>query len=88
MNLLFYLKKRSTYKNGPVTIYLRFTVNGRRAETSTGKSCDPNRWNTQAGRAAGTKEDIRVLNAYLDKLLISKLIFSNFAISFCINYSE
>jgi hypothetical protein len=68
MNLLFYLKKRYTYKNGPITIYLRFTVDGRRAETSTGKSCDPNRWNAQAGRAAGTKEDTRVLNAYLDKL--------------------
>jgi len=68
MNLLFYLKKRSTYKNGPVTIYLRFTVNGRRAETSMGKSCDPNRWNAQAGRASGTKEDTRVLNSYLDKL--------------------
>jgi site-specific recombinase XerD len=68
MNLLFYLKKRSTYKNGPVTIYLRFTVGGRRAETSTGKSCDPTRWNTQAGRAIGTKEESRVLNAYLDKL--------------------
>lgn len=68
MNLLFYLKKRSTYKKGTVTIYLRFTVDGKRTETSTGKSCDPNRWNTKAGRAIGTREDIRVLNAYLDKL--------------------
>lgn len=68
MNLLFYLKKRATYKDGPITIYLRFTVDGRRAETSTGKSCDPKRWNAQAGRVAGTKEDNRVLNAYLDKL--------------------
>ncbi|TBO42087.1 hypothetical protein EYS08_11165 [Pedobacter kyonggii] len=68
MNLLFYLKKRSTYKNGPVTIYLRFTVECKRAETSTSKSCDPNRWNAQAGRASGTKEDTRLLNAYLDKL--------------------
>ncbi|WP_369800205.1 Arm DNA-binding domain-containing protein [Pedobacter sp. Leaf216] len=42
MNLIFYLKKRSAYKNGPVTIYLRFTVDGRPAETLTGKSCDPN----------------------------------------------
>jgi len=68
MNLLFYLKKRSTYKNGPITIYLRFTVDGRRAETSTGRSCDPNRWNAQAGRASGTKQDTRVLNSYLDRL--------------------
>jgi len=68
INLLFYLKKRSTYKNGPVAIYLRFTVDGQRAEASTGKTCDPSRWNTQAGRAIGTKEDVRTLNSYLDTL--------------------
>ncbi|EHQ26914.1 site-specific integrase [Mucilaginibacter paludis] len=68
MNLLFYLKKRSTYTFGPVAIYLRFTVDGQRAETSTGKTCEPARWNVQAGRAIGTKEDVKVLNAYLDKL--------------------
>jgi site-specific recombinase XerD len=68
MNLLFYLKKRSGYKNGPVAIYLRFGINGQRAETSTGKTCEPGRWNAQAGRASGTKEEIRTLNAYLDGL--------------------
>jgi site-specific recombinase XerD len=68
ISLLFYLKKRSTYKNGPVAIYLRFTVNGQRAEASTGRTCDPSRWNTQAGRATGTKEDVRTLNSYLDTL--------------------
>lgn len=68
MNLLFYLKKRSGYTNGPVAIYLRFGINGQRAETSTGKTCEPSRWNTQAGRASGTKEEIRTLNAYLDSL--------------------
>jgi site-specific recombinase XerD len=68
INLLFYLKKRNTYSSGPVAIYLRFTVDGHRAEASTGKVCDPVRWNTQAGRAIGTKEDVRTLNAYLDTL--------------------
>jgi len=68
INLLFYLKKRSNYKSGPVAIYLRFTVEGQRAEASTGKTCDPLRWNTQAGRANGTKEDVKILNAHLDKL--------------------
>jgi hypothetical protein len=28
INLLFYPKKRPTYKSGPVVIYLRFTVEG------------------------------------------------------------
>lgn len=68
VNLLFYLKKRATYKSGPVAIYLRFTVEGQRAEVSTGKTCDPARWNGQAGRANGSKEDVRGLNMYLDTL--------------------
>lgn len=68
INLLFYLKKRAAYKSGPVPIYLRFTVEGQRAEVSTGKTCDPVRWNAEAGRANGTKEDARTLNAYLDTL--------------------
>lgn len=68
MNLLFYLKKRSNYQSGPVTIYLRFNVNGQRAETSTSKVWEPSRWNSKAGRAIGTKEDVRTLNAYLDSL--------------------
>jgi hypothetical protein len=68
INLLFYLKKRPTYKNGPVAIYLRFTVDGQKAEASTGKTCDPSGWNTQAGRAIGTKEGVRSLNSYLDTL--------------------
>jgi hypothetical protein len=51
-----------------VPIYLRFGINGQRAETSTGKTCEPARWNAQAGRASGTKEEIRTLNAYLDSL--------------------
>ncbi|XHR94947.1 phage integrase SAM-like domain and Arm DNA-binding domain-containing protein [Mucilaginibacter sp. UC70_90] len=43
-------------------------LTAKRAEVSTGKTCDPSRWNTQAGRAIGTKEDVRTLNAYLDTL--------------------
>lgn len=68
INLLFYLKKRGTYTSGPIMIYLRFTVDGMRSEISTGKSCEPSKWNAQAGRMNGTKEDVRTLNAYLDRM--------------------
>ncbi|HJP62244.1 MAG TPA: site-specific integrase [Mucilaginibacter sp.] len=68
VNLLFYPKKRPTYKSGPVMIYLRFTVEGQRAEISTGKSIDPAKWNIQSCRANGTKEAIRTLNAFLDRM--------------------
>jgi hypothetical protein len=68
LNLLFFLKKRINYTTGSVAIYLRFTVDGQRAEASTGKTCDPKKWNSKAKRASGTKEDVKSLNAHLDGL--------------------
>jgi site-specific recombinase XerD len=67
-SLLFYLKKQKNYENGPVAIYMRITVNGKRSEVSAGRECEPSKWNSHAGRAIGTKEDIKALNCYLDSL--------------------
>ena len=49
-------------------IYLRITVDGIPKEISTGRQCDPDRWNVNSGRSNGTKEDVKSLNAYLDTL--------------------
>jgi site-specific recombinase XerD len=67
-SLLFYMKKQKNYQSGSAPIYIRFTVSGKRSETTTGRECEPTRWNSGAGRANGTKEDIRAFNAYLDNL--------------------
>ncbi|QEC78919.1 Arm DNA-binding domain-containing protein [Mucilaginibacter ginsenosidivorax] len=67
-HLLFYLKKQKNYQDGTVAIYMRITVNGKRAEISAGRECDPTRWNARAGKGIGTKEDIRALNKYLESL--------------------
>lgn len=67
-HLLFYLKRQKNYKEGAAAIYMRITVNGKRSEISAGRDCEPSRWNSQAGRGIGTKEDIRTLNSYLDIL--------------------
>lgn len=67
-NLLFYLKKPKAYQTGVMPVYLRITVNGKRAEVSAGRDCQPDRWNTGAGRAVGTKEATKALNTYLDSL--------------------
>ena len=67
-SLLFYLKKPKNYLKGSMPIYLRITVDGIPKEISTGRQCDPVRWNVNAGRSYGTKEDVRSLNAYLDTL--------------------
>ncbi len=67
-NLLFRLKKPSGYVKGPQPIYLRITVDGDRAELSTQRECEPAKWNKVIGRAMGTKEDSKILNAYLETL--------------------
>ena len=66
--LLFYLKKLSGFIKEEVTIYLRITVDGQSAELSTERKCDPLRWNQHAGRATGSKDSTKNLNAYLDTL--------------------
>lgn len=67
-SLLFYLKKQKNYLKGAMPIYMRITVNGIRKEISTGRQCDIDHWNENAGRVHGTKEDTKLLNAYLDTL--------------------
>lgn len=51
-----------------MAIYMRITVNGKRADMSAGRECDTAKWNSRAGRANGTKEEIKSLNNYLDSL--------------------
>jgi Arm DNA-binding domain/Phage integrase SAM-like domain len=64
--LLFYLKKPKHYEKGDLPIYLRITVDGIPKELSVKRNCDPDRWNSSAGRAMGIKESIKSLNAYLE----------------------
>ena len=67
-HLLFYLRKQKNYQNGPMAIYMRMTVDGKRSDMSTGRECDSTKWSSQAGRAIGQKEEIKSLNNYLDSL--------------------
>ena len=64
---IFYPKKRSGYKSGPVKLYLRITVDGQRSETATALDLNPVKW--ENGKMRGHKEDARVFNAYLDTLV-------------------
>lgn len=66
--VLFYLKKPKTWIKGPVPIYLRITVAGVPKETSVGRKCDPEFWNSEFHRASGKGENVRLLNTYLDSL--------------------
>lgn len=66
--LFFFLKQPKNDKSVERYVYLRITVDGQSRELSTKRLCEPSRWSQDAGRAIGTKEDIRSLNTYLDVL--------------------
>jgi site-specific recombinase XerD len=67
-SLLFYFKKPKKHAGNAMPIYMRISVGCQRTEISTQRRWEPSRWNIAAGRASGTKEDARSLNAYLDTL--------------------
>ncbi|KQN39038.1 hypothetical protein ASE92_06410 [Pedobacter sp. Leaf41] len=63
------MKRPKNYTNGAVYfIFLRITVDGIRAEMSTSRNCEPERWNAKAGKVIGTKEYFKILNAYLENM--------------------
>src|SRR5688572_10857396 len=67
--VLFFLKKGKRCKVKSLPIYVRVTVDGKRAEWSVQRSCEPGlKWNQTTGRASGTKEEVKILNAYLDAI--------------------
>lgn len=68
--VLFRLKKPANYEKGNKLVYMRITVDSARTELSINREFDPGRWNSKAGRATGTKEDARALNAYLETMLL------------------
>jgi hypothetical protein len=47
-------------------VYMRIAVDGTPREKSTKRKWPAERWDQKLGRAMGTKEDAKVLNAYLD----------------------
>ena len=69
-SILSHLKKPKYYKDGdPFQLYIRITVDGSPTEISTKRTWDVNRWNKRSGRAAGTKEDAKALNSFIDTMI-------------------
>jgi len=65
---IFFLKKPKGYEKGPVPIYLRITIAGKRAEISINRKVEPIRWICNPGRMKGSSEMAKKFNAYLISL--------------------
>ncbi|TCD11614.1 site-specific integrase [Pedobacter frigidisoli] len=64
-SLLFFLKRRGGYVGGDLPVYLRITVDGKRAELAIQRKCDPEKWNTKKGCMVGTKDSVKEFNSFL-----------------------
>ena len=67
-SLLFYIRTTKTKSDGTIPIYVRITINGKRAEFSAKRTIEPIKWNNAKGRAKGSNEQIKALNKYLDTI--------------------
>mgnify|MGYP001792791461 CR=1 FL=1 len=67
-SLLFWLKKARIDKHGKASVYVRITIDGKRAEIATGEKVSPERWNANMGSVKGNREDARRINSTLDRI--------------------
>lgn len=75
--LLVYLKQPRDKEAALYPIYIRITVDGKRAEISTKRESEPGKWNKKAGRMIGTNENASQLNAFLDRLVAKIYAYQN-----------
>ena len=69
-SILFYIRKDKRVRSERAPIYLRITVNGKRAEQSIKRSIDTERWDSDLGYVKGNKRDAREINLLIDNLRI------------------
>jgi site-specific recombinase XerD len=65
-NVLFYIKRTKTLKDGSAPIFVRLTVNGQRAEFGLQKSIIEDQWDLAKGKVKGQTKGAKDLNSYLD----------------------
>ncbi len=62
---LFYLKDERRDKNGKAGLYLRITVDGRRASTSLNRKIDPSKWDSRMNKLMGKGVEAEELNRFM-----------------------
>jgi len=68
MAILFWIAKAKKTADGKIPIYCRITVNGLRAEISTGKKIEAAKWATDPGIAKGSTAEAQSINKELNKI--------------------
>jgi hypothetical protein len=75
--LHIYLKQPKNPDAVLYPIYVRITMDGKRAEISTKRESDPEKWNKEAGRMNGSSDKVKELNGFLDRLVAKIYAYQN-----------
>lgn len=67
-SILYYIRRFRINKDGKAPIYLRLTIQGKRAELTTNRFVIPDKWAVAAQKVNGTGEEARTINNYLTTL--------------------
>lgn len=65
-SILFYVKRTKIKKNGMMPIYVRITVNKKRAEFVLEREIEESNWDSSKGQAKGNSKPSKLVNDYLD----------------------
>lgn len=65
LSILFYLRRDKKKSDTEIPIYMRITVNGKRAEMAIHRFVNPEYWNNRSGTPRGSRNEIKQLNEYL-----------------------
>ena len=66
LGILFFIRKERANDEKLAAVYLRLTVNGKRAELSIKREVEINKWNSKGGCATGYSESSKQLNEYIN----------------------
>ncbi len=67
-NVLFFLKKNATKKNGTAPIVARITINGKSSQFNTKQYTTKDNWNVELNRLKGRSTKARNTNSVLDEI--------------------
>jgi len=77
LTINFILKKTRQKSNGDIPVYVRFTMNGKRVELTTGIFVHPDRWDDSGQQVKGKTDNSRIINNRLDQIQMEILDIYN-----------
>ena len=68
MGMLLHIRKDKLNKDGEAPIYLRITINGKRAAIFCKEYTLPEKWSSEGEKIKGTKDETKIINKHLSNI--------------------